>query len=878
MKSFLEKVLEDVQRKNIDIEKACFVLPNKRSSQVFKTLLLKKTKHPFFAPTIESIDSFIIKISELKEIKNSIALYKLFSTYCTINKGKNNNAETFSSWGSTFINDTIEVEQNLLEVQVVVEELVEINKIKNWGEINKKNTETDFFWEQLPELYNSFKKTLLENKQGTKGICYSEAQKNIEHYKEANNSTKHIFIGLNALSKSEELIVKELLNFNKGEVYWDIDQSFINNKNHGAAHFIKNYKNSWDHYIKNPFNWVSDDFKGLKTINIIEATKSIGQAKEIGEALFLINKDKSKKAAVVLGDETLIEPVLNHLPESIRDISIGSAIPSSMLELKKLLKLVLEMQSNNLKSKKAKQTDSIVSSRIIRTALQDLNLENKNSLLSLILKAWKSPIEALNNLIGFVEKLSPNKNLNVTDLTESKVILEILLEARELIKEGNNIKNITSLKEVLFTFLEEIHLPYESDKYATTQVMGLLETRALDFETVVISSANEGFLPKGKSLDSLIPFDLRKKHNLFTFNDRDKTNTYHFYRLLQRAQNIFLIYNSVNEGIKGGEKSRYIHQLEMEGLENHKIIYKSTTLNLSNNNKEINIIKSPRSLLLLKQLAISGFSPSSLEVYLRNPEEFYYSKLLKINSTNDDEEESVSARVVGLIFHESVEELYKPLVNKTITVQLLNSVSKKVNEAVKASFINNYEADFNTGKNLIAFEVIKNAIKRLISNELEDVKKGNTIKLLALEQRINQSIDISELNYPVKLKGIIDRVDMRNETIRIIDYKTGLVKPGDLKIKNPSTLCDSSSQTKAMQLMCYASMYLKNNRSLKGLEAGIVSFRDLNSGLMKLTINNPSERTSFIKTSHIDEFEKSLKKLILEMMNSEISFTKPGIN
>jgi hypothetical protein len=668
------------------------------------------------------------------------------------------------------------------------------------------------------------------------------------------------------------------LNFNKGEVYWDIDQSFINNKNHGAAHFIKNYKNSWDHYIKNPFNWVSDDFKGLKTINIIEATKSIGQAKEIGEALFLINKDKSKKAAVVLGDETLIEPVLNHLPESIRDISIGSAIPSSMLELKKLLKLVLEMQSNNLKSKKAKQTDSIVSSRIIRTALQDLNLENKNSLLSLILKAWKSPIEALNNLIGFVEKLSPNKNLNVTDLTESKVILEILLEARELIKEGNNIKNITSLKEVLFTFLEEIHLPYESDKSATTQVMGLLETRALDFETVVISSANEGFLPKGKSFDSLIPFDLRKKHNLFTFNDRDKTNTYHFYRLLQRAQNIFLIYNSVNEGIKGGEKSRYIHQLEMEGLENHKIIYKSTTLNLSNNNKEINIIKSPRSLLLLKQLAISGFSPSSLEVYLRDPEEFYYSKLLKINSTNDDEEESVSARVVGLIFHESVEELYKPLVNKTITVQLLNSVSKKVNEAVKASFINNYEADFNTGKNLIAFEVIKNAIKRLISNELEDVKKGNTIKLLALEQRINQSIDISELNYPVKLKGIIDRVDMRNETIRIIDYKTGLVKPGDLKIKNPSTLCDSSSQTKAMQLMCYASMYLKNNRSLKGLEAGIVSFRDLNSGLMKLTINNPSERTSFIKTSHIDEFEKSLKKLILEMMNSEISFTKPGIN
>ena len=876
MKSFLEKVLEDVQRKDIDIEKACFVFPNKRSSQVFKTLLLQTTKRPFFAPTIESIDSFIIKISGLKELKKSRALFKLFSIYSSTNK--DNNLEAFISWGGTFINDTIEVEQNLLEVQVVLKELAEINKIKNWGEINKKEKETDLFWKQLPELYNSFKNTLLENKQGTKGMCYSEAQKNLEHYKEANNSTKHVFIGLNALSKSEELIVKELLNFNQGEVYWDIDQSFVNNKNHGAAHFIKNYKNSWDHYIKNPFNWISDDFKGLKTINIIEATKSIGQAKEIGETLFFINKDKLKKVAVVLGDETLIEPVLNHLPEIIKNISIGSATPSSMLELKKLLKLVLEMQSNNLKSKKVKQTDSIVSSRIVRTALQGLNLENKNSLLLLILKAWKSPIEALNNLIGFVEKLSSNKNLNVTDLTESKVILEILLEARELIKEGDNIKNIKSLKEVLFTFLEEIHLPYDSDKSACTQVMGLLETRALDFETVIISSVNEGFLPKGKSLDSLIPFDLRKKHNLFTFNDRDKTNTYHFYRLLQRAQNIFLIYNNINEGIKGGEKSRYIHQLEMEGLENHKIIYKSTTLNLSNNNTERNIIKPPRSLQLLKELAISGFSPSSLEMYLRDPEEFYYSKLLKTNLVNDDDDESVSARVVGLIFHESVEELYKPLVNKTITVQLLSHLLKKVNEVIKASFINNYESDFNTGKNLIAFEVIKNAIKKLISNELEDVKKGNTIKLLALEEKINQSIDIRELNYSVKLKGIIDRVDKRNETIRIIDYKTGLMKPGDLKMKNPSTLFDSSSQTKAMQLMCYASMYLKNNISLKGLEAGIISFRDLNSGLMKLTINNPSERTSFIKTSHIDEFEKSLKKLILEMMNSEIPFTKSDLN
>ena len=873
MKSFLEKVLEDVQRKDIDIEKACFVFPNKRSSQVFKTLLLQTTKRPFFAPTIESIDSFIIKISGLKELKKSRALFKLFSIYSSINK--DNNLETFSSWGGTFINDTIEVEQNLLEVQVVLKELAEINKIKNWGENNRKDIEANLFWEQLPKLYQSFKKKLLDNQEGTKGICYSEAQKNLEHYKDANKDIKHVFIGLNALSKSEELIIKELLSFNQGEIYWDIDQSFINNKNHGAAHFIKKYKNTWDHYIKNSFNWISEEFKGPKTIRIVEATKSIGQAKEIGEILFVLNKGKSKKVAVILGDETIIEPVLNHLPNNIKHISIGSKIPSSMLELKKLLKLALEIQGSNSKIKTTKQTESMISSRIIRSV--SLNLENKNTLLSLILKKWKSPDEALNKLIRFVEELSLNKSFNETDLTESRLILEILIESKSLVKESENINSIKALKDVLFIFLDEIHIPYKSDDEATTQIMGLLETRALDFETVIISSVNEGFLPKGKSFDSLIPFDLRKKNNLLTFNERDKTNTYHFYRLLQRAKNIYLIYNSINEGIKGGEKSRLIHQLEIEGLENHQLIYKRTTPNLSSNNTEREILKSPRCLELLKQLAISGFSPSSLEAYLKDPEDFYYSKIHKINSKNE-EEESVSSRIVGLIFHESIEELYKPLIDKKFTVRLLGDVLNKIEVAVKASFVNNYAADFNTGKNLIAFEVIKNAIKKFITMELEDVKKGNTIKLIALEQRISQPIDIIDLNYSVKLKGIIDRVDMRNEIIRIIDYKSGLMKSGDLKIKYPSSLCDSSSQTKAMQLMCYASMYLKSSPSSKGIEAGIISFRDLNSGLMKLTVNNKTERTSFINTSHIVEFEKGLKKLILEMMCSEIPFSKPDSN
>ena len=239
MKSFLRKVVEDLERKKIDLEKACFILPNKRSTQVFKKLLLKKIKTPIFAPEIESIDSLIIKISGLKELKASTTLYRLFLIYSEIKIDNIDSIEIFNSWAKSFINDTIEIEQNLLNVSNVLGELVEINKIKNWGERNK---EVGVFWGLLPLLYEKFKRQLLDNQEGTKGICYSEAQKNLEHYKQANEHIKHIFVGLNALSSSEELIINELLDFNKGEIYWDIDQSLLQNKNHGASYFIKKYK------------------------------------------------------------------------------------------------------------------------------------------------------------------------------------------------------------------------------------------------------------------------------------------------------------------------------------------------------------------------------------------------------------------------------------------------------------------------------------------------------------------------------------------------------------------------------------------------------------------------------------------------------------
>ena len=206
------------------------------------------------------------------------------------------------SWATVFLNDISELDQNLADTVKTLKELDEINKISNWGKEVKNPNENVSFWKFLPKLYELFKAELLKKELGTKGLCYMEAKENLEHYKGANADMQHFFIGLNSLSKTEELIIKELIAFNKGEIYWDIDNYFLKNKNHGSSFFIRKYKNNWERYIKHPFKFDGNDYLRKKKITILETPKVFGQAKIVGDILGSINYSSSEKTVVVLGD------------------------------------------------------------------------------------------------------------------------------------------------------------------------------------------------------------------------------------------------------------------------------------------------------------------------------------------------------------------------------------------------------------------------------------------------------------------------------------------------------------------------------------------------------------------------------------------------
>ena len=872
MDSFLEKVISDINLRNVNLKSTCFILPNQRSSIYFKQKILEKINQPTFSPIIQSIDSFIIKISGFNEIRQSEQILSLYELYSGFKKNKKPDSfEEFRNWANTFLKDTSEIEQNLLDVQKILFELIEINKINNWTDEKSVEKEKNIFWNILPKLYSLFKKHLAKRGEGSKGMCYKEAKENLEHYKEANNKIQHIFVGLNSLSKSEEMIINELLTFNRGEIYWDIDKEFLRNKSHGASFFIKKYKNNWKRFVKSPFKWEGEDYLKKKNIHVLGTPKIIGQAKAVGKILSTLDQKKSNKNIVVLGDESIINPVLNYIPKESRDLNITIKPILALKEIKNLISEVFSMQNSSENSQKLNfiKLSSLRLVKGIFPSYEKLETKEKKVILGIFSK-WNTLVEGLSRLKLFFNILFLKTKANSNEYIQIKHIVAALEQSTDLLATHTFIKELHDLKDIIIFQLEEISFGFKPNLNANTQIMGILESRAIDFDNVIITSVNEGILPKGKTHNSLIPYDLRKKYGLLTFADRDAIYTYHFYRLIKRAKNVFLIYNNFNQGILGGEKSRFIHQIEIE--EKHNIFIKNLNPVIYSEGKDTELRKSPGALKRLQELGKTGFSPSSLENYLKNPEEFYYKNLLNIY--DNEKKDSINPRTVGLVFHDSLESIYLPFVNKKIDKEKMLFAQSMVKKKIEDSFIKNNIKDYDKGKKLIAFEVIKKAITTLIKNEIKDIELGNVIEILSLEKKIEYDFNFNDLKHPVKLKGIIDRLDKRNGIIRIIDYKTGLIKPSEVTVKDMPS-CFATTHLKSMQLLCYTLMYFKNNPKCNHVKAGLISFRDLNKGLIKFGIKESSKKINHkIDSQKIKEFENRLKDLILEIMDPNRSFTK----
>jgi len=915
MITFIQDVLKNLQNNNQNLSELTFILPSKRAGVFLKDQLSDVVDKTIFSPEIISVEEFVEEISQIRSISNTELLFEFYTVYNQLTKKNKVDAfESFSNWGQILLQDFNEIDRYLIPQEKIFDYLSAIQDLNHWSLEEHK---TDFvknyltFWKKLYSYYTHFTEHLLNRKTGYQGLIYREAVNNLDIYIQNNPNKKHIFLGFNALNTSEETIIQKLLQNNLAEIFWDIDAVFMCNSKHDAALFTRQHKKNWAYYKKNQFNWVTKNYSREKSISVFGIPKNIGQAKHIGALLNDLQKDNSalKHTAVVLGDENLLIPVLNALPSSIQDLNITMGFPLKSIPLASLFDALFKIHRMESNSFYYKDIINIITHQFIRplfyvdgidyaskiietidgnnlvyiNVARLKHITDKNILIiDLLFSNWGETIAfALKNcsqiILTIKNYLDISKNSNSLSLEYVFRFNELFNELIKLNAEHNHIKNVFTLYSVYKELLSTENLDFQGEPLKGLQIMGMLESRSLDFETVIISSVNEGVLPAGKSNNSFIPFDVKLENKLPTYKEKDAVYTYHFYRLLQRAKNIYILYNTEADVLTGGEKSRFITQMQLEGI--HNINHQIISPQVHPIKTELNSVKKNDTLQeQLMQVAKDGFSPSSLTNYIRNPIDFYYQKILRIKD-HEHVEETVAANTLGTVVHNTLEDFYKPFIGKFLSVDAIKSLKPKINEQVTFHFKSEYkEGDITKGKNLIIFEIAKRYVSNFLDHEIKTLKAGQKIKIIAIEANNSIEIKIPEIKCPVKIKGKVDRVDECNGITRIIDYKTGRVQHNQIEIANWEYITtDYKKYSKSFQVLTYAYMMQKSSAINLPIEAGIISFKNLSAGFLKFTKKEGAlsqSKNSLITQNTIDAFEIQLKHLISEICNQDIDFTE----
>ncbi len=919
MTSFIQDVLTDLQKRELTISQLTFVLPSKRAGIFLKHILSQNTLQTMFSPEIISIEEFVESISDMTYCTNTEVLFEFYQVYITLTpKEQIESFDVFSKWGQLLIQDFNEIDRYRIPPDQIFDYLKAIKDINHWSLADEQTTYIKnylSFWKRLKPYYNQLKDTLVSKKKGYQGLVYREAVDALEHYIESNSNKKHIFIGFNALNKSEEIIIQELLQQDMALIYWDIDATFINNPIHDAGLFTRNHKTNWPYYKTQPFNWITHHYTEEKNIQCIGIPKNTGQVKYIGELLQTLHDTQKslKNTAVVLGDETLLLPLINSIPEAVNAINITMGFPLKLVPLASLFEELFRIHKTQTSQFYHKDIINVLSHQFIKPLFKDgyknysdiiiahlqetnsivLSVEKlkilapkKEAVIEILFNTWEQPHKALANCFNLIKiikaQLDTNKDDNRLSLEYLYRFNEVFNELQTLSTTYNHIDSVKTLYGLYKELLKSETLDFKGEPLEGLQIMGMLESRVLDFETVIISSVNEGVLPAGKSGNSFIPFDVKLERGLPTYKEKDAVYTYHFYRLLQRAKNVYIIYNTEPDVLNGGEKSRFITQLDIENI--HHIQHLTVTPKVPTiKNTVASVKKNDVVILKLKDIANMGFSPSSLTNYIRNPIDFYYEKVLKIKAF-EDVEETIAANTLGSVIHKTLEDFYTPLKNIILTKAHLQEMLLSIDTSVYQHFKELYkEGNINKGKNLIAFEITKRYVHNFINKEIERVEAGDSIKIIDLEKELNIPLNIPELDFPVHLKGTVDRIDECNGIIRIIDYKTGKVEQSKVEVVNWEDLTtDYDKYSKSFQVLCYAYMLNHEMPFTTHVEAGIISFKNLQGNyFLKFSKKNKSGngavKESFINDETLEAFYNELKSLIIKICNPDVDFVEKEI-
>jgi len=903
MTAFNNSFLDDISIKIInennvdDIKNITVVLPSRRAGIYFKKKLSKHLDKTFFLPNIITINEFIIQISECEIINGFEAELELYSCYKKINKTPEP-LDQFLNIAPIIINDYNLIDKYLLKADQLLFDLKSIKEIENWSLNNPELTENQKnfadFWVQLGDLYHMFHDHLKQLNYTTEGHAYRIANDKIAQ-KASSFIHPIYFIGLNALSKSEENIINFLIDKKNASIYFDGDQYYTNNQDQEAGHFYRKFSFFKDQNI--PDNFLSKK----KKINIYEAKTDMDQIHIASTILQKENLDLNS-TAIYLIDENLLTPFTQNIPDNVNTLNITMGFTIKNTYSFALIKLILNSledknEKNNWKADKInydllleilslpifydlipkviKSTNywKIINEKNIKFI--DLNsftneFENTSEILSFYkLKSIKDPIVFLDKLIEYFSLLK-NKINNKIETTTIELSIECVKKIYDYISNYTDKKSISNsiVIRALIKQLSILNIPFYGEPLKGLQVMGFLESRALDFKNILLLSCNESLLPGSEFDNSLFPYDVKKHYKIPGIFEKDAIFSYYFYRSIQRSENIFLIY-STNEKSKIGssEPSRYIHQLEKEIIHQNSIQLEKKYFKIHNNESPHLIISNDQfTISKINDFFQNGISPSSINCFFSCPKNFYYKYILKL-SAEINVEETIENNTWGTIIHNTLQELYKELGN--ITIEKIKSFQKSYSKLLEKEFNNTFpDKRYKEGKNALLYHQASKCIDAYLKNEINNIEKNGEFEVLAVEKRLEYDFKYGFANekYNFKIKGNIDRIDKTKNGIRIIDYKSGFIQKEDLKISSLNSLKNNSY---ALQLMVYTYLYQSINGNNESIYPSIVSLKNPRSNYIYFNY----KKNSPLNENLFNEFQEFLfVNFIEKVIDQEFEF------
>lgn len=914
MKSFLEEFTQRCLAQYPDLSQHTFVLPSRRAVNFLKKELVKQQEASHFLPRFFSIEEFVADVAEVELIDTITVLFEFYGIYLKVFPAdKQESFETVYNWSQTLLQDFNEIDRHLIDAEDFFGNLANVKEIEHWSKAENPTPMVKnylAFWRILPTLYTHLTSSLIEKKQVYQGLAYKLAVQNFDTYVSKNNQIFH-FVGFNALNACEQAIFQKTLQLNRGEVVWDIDAHFLKDPQHPASTFMQAYQKQWKVSPSKPYNILpsTEDFTSPKQFFTYAIPKKIGQAKMVGQLLADLSPNQYSTTAVVLADENLLQPILNAIPETIQQVNVTMGLALAYTPLASLFHELIRMHLNEKEELFYKDIFLICEHPSFTAAFAEESSQlrsyfTENTILFISSSEFFEYVSATyaadffkamqlafspthNHPMQLLKQCSQFALLLASLYQEDTLNLQYMHRFQKLFIQLTNVLSTTTYVETnrsLFSIYKDLlsfeTLDFQGSPFQGIQVMGMLETRVLDFENLIITSVNEGILPQGKTENSYLPFDLKIAFNLPTYKDKDAVYAYHFFRLLQRAKNVHLLYNNDMTSVEKAEPSRFIRYLEVFPLPQHSLQQAVVSASTSATASRLETIpKTPRMMQQLEALFTYGISPSALTSYIRNPLDFYKSYLLHLDEVEEIEEE-VSYRVYGNILHDTLQELYEPYQNKPLQKEDIMSFRKQYTSTLQQQFSQHFNAKAITkGKNLIQFEIAKQQCDRFFEMEWQTLT-SHSLQLISIEKSRKISISIDGVAFPVYLKGKADRVDKIDDTYRIIDYKTGKVNTGDVLITpdwNNFTM--DYKYSKAFQVLFYALLF-QDELNDAPLQSGIISFKNLNEGFMPFGIKSTTtrgEKNYDVTAETLEEFKVHLKELIKEILNPNIPFQEKEI-